>query len=112
MNLLTSLLQAQAGAGAPAGAPGGGSFMWIMLIAMVAIMWLFMIRPQNKQRKELEQFRNSLKKGDKVVTVGGIYGVIEEIADRTVLIRVDGNVKLKVDKNSLVRDYTQDTPQQ
>jgi preprotein translocase subunit YajC len=47
-----------------------------------------------------------------VVTVGGIYGIIEEVSERTAIIKVDGAVKLKVDKNSLVRDYTQDTPQQ
>ena len=83
-----------------------------MIIAMFVIMWLFMIRPQRKQQKELEKFRNSLKRGDKVVTAGGIYGTVDEIKDRTVLIKVDGDVKLRVDKNSLVRDFTQDAPQQ
>ena len=83
-----------------------------MIIAMLVIMWLFMIRPQRKQQKELEKFRNSLKRGDKVVTAGGIYGTVDEIKDRTVLIKVDGEVKLRVDKNSLVRDFTQDAPQQ
>lgn len=72
----------------------------------------FMIRPQRKQQKELEKFRNSLKRGDKVVTAGGIYGTVDEIKDRSVLIKVDGDVKLRVDKNSLVRDFTQDAPQQ
>ena len=85
---------------------------WIMIIAMFVIMWLFMIRPQRKQQKELEKFRNGLKRGDKVVTAGGIYGTVDEIKDRTVLIKVDGEVKLRVDKNSLVRDFTQDAPQQ
>ncbi|HAY17764.1 MAG TPA: preprotein translocase subunit YajC [Rikenellaceae bacterium] len=85
---------------------------WIMIIAMFVIMWLFMIRPQRKQQKELEKFRNSLKRGDKVVTAGGIYGTVDEIKDRSVLIKVDGEVKLRVDKNSLVRDFTQDAPQQ
>lgn len=85
---------------------------WIMIIAMFVIMWFFMIRPQRKQQKELEKFRNSLKRGDKVVTAGGIYGTVDEIKDRTVLIKVDGEVKLRVDKNSLVRDFTQDAPQQ
>ena len=75
-------------------------------------MWAFMIRPQRKQQKELQAFRESLKKGDKVVTAGGIYGTVAEVADRTVIIKVDGEVKLRVDKNSLVRDYTQDTPAQ
>lgn len=83
-----------------------------MIIAMFVIMWLFMIRPQRKQQKELEKFRNSLKRGDKVVTAGGIYGTVDEIKDRSVLIKVDGDVKLRVDKNSLVRDFTQDAPQQ
>ena len=67
MNILTfTLLQASApaGAGQPQGA-GGGAF-WIMIIAMFVIMWLFMIRPQRKQQKELEKFRNSLKRGDKM----------------------------------------------
>ena len=113
MNILTfTLLQASAPAGAeqPQGA-GSGAF-WIIMIAMFVIMWLFMIRPQRKQQKELEKFRNSLKRGDKVVTAGGIYGTVDEIKDRTVLIKVDGEVKLRVDKNSLVRDFTQDAPQQ
>lgn len=113
MNILTfTLLQASApaGAGQPQGA-GSGAFL-IIMIAMFVIMWLFMIRPQRKQQKELEKFRNSLKRGDKVVTAGGIYGTVDEIKDRTVLIKVDGEVKLRVDKNSLVRDFTQDAPQQ
>lgn len=112
MNILTfTLLQASAPAGA--GQPqGAGGMFWVMIIAMFVIMWLFMIRPQRKQQKELEKFRNGLKKGDKVVTAGGIYGTVDEIKDRTVLIKVDGDVKLKVDKNSLVRDFTQDAPQQ
>ena len=86
--------------------------MWVMLILIFVVMWFFMIRPQRKQQKELEKFRNSLKRGDKVVTAGGIYGTVDEIKDRTVLIKVDGDVKLRVDKNSLVRDFTQDAPQQ
>ena len=58
------------------------------------------------EEKELEKFRNELKKGDKVVTAGGIYGTIAEIDDKTVMIRVDGDTKLRVAKSSLVRDYS------
>ncbi len=94
-------LQAAAPQGQPA---GGGLSMWIMLIAIFLIMWLFMIRPQRKQQKELQNFRDSLKKGDKIVTVGGIYGTVEEVNDKTVLIKVDDGVKLRVDKQGLVRD--------
>ncbi|MCR5759976.1 MAG: preprotein translocase subunit YajC [Bacteroidales bacterium] len=108
MNLLYIILQAQGGATPAAGQPaGGGIGFWVMIILMFVVMWLFMIRPQRKQQKELENFRNSLKKGDKVVTAGGIYGTIVEIQERTVLIKVDGEVKLRVDKNSIQRDYSE-----
>lgn len=102
MNLSMVLLQA-----APqAPAQGGGMMMWVMLLLVFVVMWFFMIRPQRKQQKELEKFRNELKKGDKVVTVGGIYGTVADIQDRTVLIKVDGETKLRVDKNSLVKDFS------
>ena len=110
MTTLITLLQAAAPASGQQS--GGGWSFWLMIILMFVIMYFFMIRPQRKQQKELEKFRNSLKRGDKVVTAGGIYGTVDEIKDRTVLIKVDGEVKLRVDKNSLVRDFTQDAPQQ
>ena len=77
-----------------------------MILLMFLIMWLFMIRPQRKQPKELEKFRSELKKGDKVITAGGIYGTIAELEERTVLLKVDGEVKLRVDKTSIVKDTT------
>ena len=77
-----------------------------MILLMFLIMWLFMIRPQRKQQKELEKFRSELKKGDKVITAGGIYSTIAEIEERTVLLKVDGEVKLRVDKTSIVKDTT------
>lgn len=103
--ILITLLQTAAPA---AGQAQGGSqwSFWIMIIALFAIMWLFMIRPQRKQQKELEKFRSELKKGDKVITAGGIYGIIGEIEEKTVLLKVDGDVKIRVDKSSIVRDTT------
>lgn len=83
-----------------------GGFFWVMMILLFVIMWLFMIRPQRKQQKELEEFRSGLKKGDKIVTVGGIFGTIDEIKDDSVLIKVDGDVKLRVSKNAIQKDYT------
>ena len=106
MTFLTILLQA-----APAQPAGSGWSMWIMLLLLFVVMWFFMIRPQRKQQKELEKFRNELKKGDKVVTVGGIFGTVAEVSDKSVLIKVDGETKLRVDKNSLVRGFS-DTAQQ
>ncbi len=107
MNILTFVLQAAAGQ-QPA---GGGWSMWVMLILIIVVMWFFMIRPQRKQQKELQKFRDGLKKGDKIVTIGGIYGTVVEVKEKTLLIEVDSSVKLKVDKNSVVKDFS-DTVQQ
>ena len=82
-----------------------------MLALMFLVMWLFMIRPQRKQQKELEAMRNALKKGDKVITAGGIYGTVADIDERTVLIKVDGETKLRVDKTSIQKDMS-DVPAQ
>ncbi|MDR1417200.1 MAG: preprotein translocase subunit YajC [Prevotellaceae bacterium] len=83
---------------------GGGSMTWIMLIAIFVVMYFFMIRPQQKRQKELRKFRDNLKKGDKVVTVGGIYGTVSEIKDSYVIIEVDGNVRIRFDKASVLKD--------
>lgn len=105
MNLLAlALLQTQAAGQQPA---GGGWSMWVMLILIIVVMWFFMIRPQRKQQKELQKFRDGLKKGDKVVTIGGIYGTVLEVKDKTLLLEVDNNVKIKVDKNSVVKDFSE-----
>ena len=92
-------------AAAPA-AQGSGWSMWIMLALIFIVMWFFMIRPQRKQQKELDNFRNSLKNGDKVVTIGGIYGTVCEVKDSYVLIEVDKDVKVRVSKQALVKDFT------
>lgn len=103
MKLMTFL---QAAAGGQQG--GGGLSFLIMIVLIFVVMWLFMIRPQQKKQKELNKFRDALKKGDKVVTVGGIYGTIAEVKEGSaqVLIEVDKDVKLKVDKASLVKDFS------
>ena len=103
MKTLFILLQAQA-----QGQPQGSSWsMWIMLLLVFVVMWLFMIRPQRKQQKELEAFQNSLQKGDKVVIGNsGIFGEIVEVNDKTALVRVDGDTKLRVAKQVLVKDTT------
>ena len=87
-------------------AQGGGMSMWIMLALIFVVMWFFMIRPQRKQQKEMENFRNSLKNGDKVVTIGGIYGTIADVKDTYVLLEVDKDVKIRVNKQAIQKDYT------
>ena len=92
--------------GAQQMAPAGGGMMWIMLILIFVVMWFFMIRPQRKQQKELQKFREGLKKGDKVVTAGGIFGTVDQVNEKSVLIKVDGETKLRVAKDSLVKDFS------
>lgn len=97
MNPLFILLESGAEA-----APGGFGFQqMIFFIAILGIFYFFMIRPQQKRAKEEKQFRESLEKGDKVMTIGGIYGNIEQIDETTVIVRVDNNTKLRVDKTAL-----------
>ena len=90
-------------------AQGGGLSMWIMLALIFVVMWFFMIRPQRKQQKEMENFRNALKNGDKVVTIGGIYGTISEVKDNYVILEVDKDVKIRVNKQAIQKDYTDPT---
>lgn len=88
------------------GASGGGMQMIIMMLLLVVVFYFFMIRPQMKKQKELKKFRDELAVGDKVITVGGIYGKIAEIAEHTVILEVEGKMRLKVDKAGLVKDNT------
>ena len=81
--------------------------MWVLILGMIAIMYFFMWRPESKRRKQMQQFRDGLKKGDKIITAGGIYGVIKEVHETSLLIEVDSNVTLRIDKNMVVGDPTQ-----
>lgn len=73
----------------------------IMIVAMIAIFYFIMIRPQNKKQKELKRQREAMKNGDRVVTAGGIHGRIRDVKDTTILIEVSPGVNLKVDKASV-----------
>jgi len=97
------LLMAQPAPGAAAPNP---IMTFLPFVLIIVVFYFFMIRPQMKKQKEVAAFRNSLAKGDKVVTTGGIYGKIVEMKDNTVLLQVDDNVKIRVDKAALVRDMS------
>ena len=75
-----------------------------MMVLIFVVMYFFMIRPQQKKQKELVKFRDNLKKGDKVLTAGGIYGVVVEVKDQYVLVEVDANVKIRFDKSAIVSE--------
>jgi len=96
--LLNILLQV-----APGGEGGGaGSYSFIlMIVAMVAIFYLFMLRPQQKRQKDLQKAREAMKSGDKVILAGGIHGRIKEVADTNMLIEIAEGVRIRVDKGSV-----------
>lgn len=98
---MSTLILAAEGQGA-----GGGMGMIIMLIAMFVIMWLFMIRPQQKRQKEIRKFQNSLQEGTKVITGGGLYGTVKRIdlAANIVEVEVARGVVVSVDKNYVFAD--------
>ena len=75
----------------------------IMMVAIFAIMWFFMIRPQQKKQKEIQKWRNSITVGTNVVTAGGIYGVVRGIneADNILEVEVANGVRIRVDRNSV-----------
>jgi preprotein translocase subunit YajC len=95
----------------PSGAQPNPMMTFLPLLVIIVIFYFFMIRPQVKRQKELRLFRESLGKGDKVVTTGGIYGKIIEIKETTVIMEIDNNVNIKVDKAAIIKDMS-DAPQQ
>jgi preprotein translocase subunit YajC len=94
-NFVFSLLMAAPQAAGEA--PGSGSFITsiIPFAAIILIFYFLIIRPQNKKRKETEKMLSALKKGDKIVTIGGIHGTVQSVRESTVLVKVDDSVKIE-----------------
>ncbi len=88
---------------AQANPQAGGSQLGFMffLIIMLVVYWVFLIRPQSKKRKELQQKLSNLKKGDRVVTIGGVHGKIVSVKDKVVVLRVDDRAEITFDKNAI-----------
>lgn len=99
MNVLFVLLMEPAEGGNPI-----SSLLPFVLIAVV--FYFFMIRPQRKKQKELEEFRNSIKKGDKIVTTGGIHGRVTDVKDKTMIIEVEGGMKIKMERSAVSLENT------
>ena len=89
-----------------AGQEGGGLQTIIMFGAIFLIFYLFMIRPQMKKQKEQRLFRESLEKGNKIVTIGGIHGKIAEVKENVVVIEVEGGQRLKVEKAAIAKEFS------
>ena len=79
---------------------------WIMMGLLMVVFWFFMIRPQQKKAKDAKKCREALQKGAKVITIGGIHGKVLEVADTTILVEVDNNVKLRFEKSAIAMDST------
>jgi len=95
---------------APQGQGSGSQSSWLSflpLILIVVVFYLFFIRPQMKRSKDQKKFRESLEKGQKIITIGGIHGRIVEIQDTTVTIEVEGQVRLRVEKSAVALDSSQ-----
>lgn len=103
MTLTTILMQAQA--------QGQGWTSIVMMVALIAIFYFFMIRPQQKRQKEIQKAREALSNGDKVMTAGGIYGKVKEVSEKYFIIEIAENTRIRVAKDS-VYPAADETPTQ
>ena len=94
----------------PQGQEANPFMSFLPLLLIIVVFYFFMIRPQMKRQKEVRQFRESLAKGDKVVTTGGIYGKIVEVKETVIILEIAKDVEIKVDKNGIIKDMS-DAPQ-
>jgi preprotein translocase subunit YajC len=101
MNLTSVLLMASPGSGG-----GGAAGQLIMIVLIIAVMYFFMIRPQQKKIKDQKKYRESLKKGDRIVTIGGIHAKIVDVLDTTFIIEVESGTKLKIEKSAVSMEAT------
>lgn len=92
---------------APGGAQGGGSFQLIIMVGIILVFWIFMIRPQQKKAKEQKNFIDSIQKGDRVVTIAGIHGVINKVnEDGTLQLEVSPGSYLKIEKSAISTEWS------
>lgn len=82
-------------------AAGGGMQGILMIVILIAIFYFMMIRPQQKKQKQIKQFREGLRKGDDIITAGGIYGKIKEVAETYFMVSIADGVTIKIDKGSV-----------
>lgn len=98
MNSINLLLLAQAAAPSPAAPQQSPFSMLVPMILMIAIFYFLLIRPQQKRQKEHQKLVESLKSGDKVITNAGIHGIIANVKEKTIIVKVADNVKIEFDR--------------
>ena len=103
VGLLITLLVFIGGCVAPEGAEGGGfDWTWIVfLVAIFAVFYFFLIRPQRKRQKEHQHLVEELQRGDRVITIGGIYGQIESISDESVVLKIESGTTIRVARSGI-----------
>lgn len=99
-SLIFILLQASAGD------KGQSGMSLVFLVAIIVVFYFFMIRPQMKKQKLERDFRNTIQKGAKIVTIGGLHGRIVEVNERTFMIEIDSNVKVRIEKSAISAEAT------
>ena len=92
---MTNMILLQAAQG------GGMGSTWIWMIVILVLMWILMMRPQRKKEKEEQKFRSGLKKGDRVIFSGGIYGKVQSVDEHTVEVEVSNGVVMTVEKSMI-----------
>jgi preprotein translocase subunit YajC len=90
----------------PQGSEANPLMSMLPLLLIVVVFYFFMIRPQMKRQKEVRKFRESLAKGDKVVTTGGVYGKIVEVKETVIILEIAKDVNITVDKNGIIKDMS------
>ena len=100
MNILSNIILM-----APPQEGGSGIGSFLPLILIIVVFYFFMIRPQLRKSKEQKKFRESLAKGDKVVTIGGIHGKVAELQDTTVTLEIGENTRIKVEKSAISAEF-------
>lgn len=83
------------------GLGGSGLLSLVPLLGLFVIMYIFIIRPQSKKQKETQKMINSLKKGDNVITIGGIHGTVSSVKDNTIIVKVDENTKIEFNRTAI-----------
>ncbi len=108
VNLLTIFLQAKPAAAAPGAGPGGIPMPVILMVAMIGVMYFFMIRPQQKRAKEQKKFAESMNTGDKIITTAGIHGTINRVneEDNTLQIEIGRGTFMTIERSAISMEMT------
>ena len=77
---------------------------WLFFVAIFFVFWFFILRPKINAQKKEEEFRKKIKKGDRIITIGGIHGTIIGVQEKTVLLTVEGGGKIKIEKTAILKN--------